>query len=108
TGEGENDPILTLYVAGGEEPTGATFAGWQESHFTPSELLDPAVSGPDASPAGDGIPNLLKYAMNLEAKVPFTGSDLFESSIENGALTMSYLERTDVQDIEYVIEASLD
>ncbi len=105
---GEDDPILTVYVGGREAPAGATFADWQSVHFTESELVDPAVSGPEAAPAGDGVPNLMKYAMNLDAKVPFIGSDLVSSAFEDGALTLTYLERKDVQDIEYVVESSAD
>ena len=42
-----------------------TFATWQLDHFTAPQLLDPAVSGPDATPAHDGRSNRLKYALGL-------------------------------------------
>ncbi len=50
----------------------ATFAGWQQLKFSESELADPDISGDLASPAGDGIPNLLKYALNLDPHAPET------------------------------------
>lgn len=103
----ENDPILTIFI-GGRTEGAATFADWQTENFDAEELLDPAVSGPDAAPAGDGVPNLLKYAMDLEAKVPFNGSDLLAPAMDDGSLTLTYLERTDISDIEYVVELSAD
>jgi hypothetical protein len=33
-----------------------------------SELTNPTVSGDDADPDGDGIPNLLEYAFALNPK----------------------------------------
>lgn len=41
------------------------FAGWQAENFSPSELADPAISNPDATPFGDGIPNLLRHALGI-------------------------------------------
>jgi hypothetical protein len=38
------------------------FTGWQAQHFTAEQLANPAVSGPDADPAGTGVINLLRYA----------------------------------------------
>lgn len=40
------------------------FGGWQVEHFSRAELDDPAISGPEANPSGDGLPNLLKYALD--------------------------------------------
>ncbi|MCL1920686.1 MAG: M4 family metallopeptidase [Kiritimatiellaeota bacterium] len=50
------DPIVTEY----------TFTDWQRDNFTEGELDDPNISGPDANPTGDGLSNLLKYAMGLD------------------------------------------
>jgi len=49
--------------------TESPFEKWQKENFTPEELLDPGISGPDANPSGDGIPNLMKYAMGLDPNV---------------------------------------
>ncbi len=40
---------------------------WLQNNFSLLQLGDPAVVGDQATPAGDGIPNLLKYAFNLPA-----------------------------------------
>src|SRR6202034_3037404 len=42
-----------------------TFASWQARHFSSSQLSQLSLSGSTSSAAGDGIPNLLKYAFNL-------------------------------------------
>ncbi len=47
----------------------ATLPAWREFHFTAAELADPAVSGPEATPAGDGLPNLLKYHLGLAPRI---------------------------------------
>lgn len=52
------------------EPPISGYALWQAQNFTPSELADPAVSGDLADPAGDGVPNLFKYAFALPAASP--------------------------------------
>lgn len=42
---------------------------WRAGVFTPTELLNSGFSGPNATPANDGITNLLKYALGLNPKV---------------------------------------
>ncbi len=46
------------------------FAAWQAGVFSPAELADPAISGEDARPFGDGIPNLLRYALGADGGEP--------------------------------------
>ena len=36
---------------------GRTYAAWAAAHFTAAELANPAISGPDADPDGDGLTN---------------------------------------------------
>ncbi len=88
------------------EPEGPTFAAWQEEHFTEAERDDPEIGGPEAAPAGDGVANLLKYAFGLDPFAPVSLADLVESEVTEGILRLTYLERVDAQDIEYVPEVS--
>jgi hypothetical protein len=44
------------------------YAAWNESRFTLAERADPAISGPDADPDGDGLANLLEAALGLGPK----------------------------------------
>src|SRR5690606_16482859 len=39
------------------------FTDWQETVFSPAELANPSLSGPEADPDGDGVRNLLEYAL---------------------------------------------
>lgn len=57
-------------------PTTTAFEDWRRSQFSAEELSDPLFSGPSASPAGDGVPNLTKYALGLPAKIAVTSRDL--------------------------------
>lgn len=41
-----------------------SFIDWQNQQFTPAELNNPSISGPNATPNGSGIPNLLHYALS--------------------------------------------
>lgn len=45
------------------------FDAWRALQFTSEELANPLLSGPQASFLGDGIPNLVKYALGLDPKV---------------------------------------
>lgn len=90
-------------------PTGITFAGWSEQHFTPGQLADPEISGPAASPAGDGVANLMKYALDLNPWILVAASDLPQFELDqDGRLILLYWERTDASDILYIPEVSED
>jgi hypothetical protein len=43
------------------------FSSWQAEHFTPTQLLNPQISGANATPMNDGVPNLIKYGVGLGA-----------------------------------------
>jgi len=57
-----------------------TFSAWQTASFTAAELNNPGISGPNADPDGDKIPNFLEYALHLLPKtsdaagLPFPGT----------------------------------
>ncbi|HLS28699.1 MAG TPA: hypothetical protein VK041_08620, partial [Opitutales bacterium] len=86
-----------------------SFAAWQARYFHGNEITDPEWSGADASPLGDGITNLMRYALGL---APHEGSpdDLpQETSVavdDETYLTLSYVRPKDRTDIEYIIEVS--
>src|SRR3954470_13814849 len=59
---------LSILVVFAFSVSGDTYSAWKARNFTKEEQADPAISGELAlSPAGDGIPNLLKYAFGLDA-----------------------------------------
>ncbi|MBS0660092.1 MAG: hypothetical protein JSR82_17775 [Verrucomicrobia bacterium] len=47
----------------------STYAEWSLGYFTPAELADPNISGPNADPNRDGLPNLLAFAFGLDPRV---------------------------------------
>ena len=46
------------------------FAAWQSAYFTPDQIADDTVGGPNADPDGDGVSNLLEFAFNLDPTFP--------------------------------------
>lgn len=73
----------TLFTTGASADT---YAAWKARVFSAQEQANPAISGEQANPAGDGIINLMKYALALDPhqnsvaglpKVTNDGSHLF-------------------------------
>src|SRR3954470_22297641 len=61
---------LSILVMFAFSVSGDTYSAWKARNFTKEEQADPAISGELAlSLAGDGIPNLLKYAFGLDPHV---------------------------------------
>ena len=87
------------------------FAAWQSQYFTAAELQNANVSGPNATPAGDGVPNLLKYALNLPPKVSGVAGLPTVSNTATGGnsyLTLTYTKVIAATDITYTVEVSGD
>ena len=87
------------------------FVAWQNMYFTTAELNNPAISGPYATPAGDGIPNLIKYALGLPPKSVGTVGLPTVSYITDGNsrfLTLTYRKSLAASDVSYVVEVSGD
>ncbi|MBS0661431.1 MAG: choice-of-anchor J domain-containing protein [Verrucomicrobia bacterium] len=47
---------------------------WRSTRFSASDLLNAGISGPNGTPAGDGITNLMKYALGLTPGVDGSAS----------------------------------
>lgn len=65
-----------------------TFASWSSHFFTPAELADPAISGPNADPAGLGITNFMRFAMGLSRTADLidpSGASVVQSFQTNGS-----------------------
>jgi phosphodiesterase/alkaline phosphatase D-like protein len=102
----------TTYGADQEFTTNpAPFDIWSESQFTAAELENSAVSGATATPAGDGISNLMKYALGMNPMVGATaGLPVLGTAIVNGAncATFTYTKTDSATDITYYPEWSSD
>lgn len=56
-----------LTIEAGELPP---FESWLKSGTTPEQRMDPEFTSANGQPAGDGVPNLLKYAFNMVGPGP--------------------------------------
>jgi hypothetical protein len=79
------------------------FQAWQMANFTPAQLSDPNISGSLATPAGDGVSNLMKYALNL---LPFTNcsASLPRPTRIGSTLTMTF--QASRSDVTYTVQVS--
>jgi hypothetical protein len=80
---------------------------WVTSTFTAAQALDPSVSGPLATPAKDGMSNLLKYALNAPPGSAATAL-LPVLSVNGSTLTFTYRQNDAATDLTYVVEQSPD
>ncbi len=87
------------------------YSAWQDQFFTPTDLSDPAISGDTADPAGDGIPNLMKYALGLDPFSNGTAGLPVSAIITTGSgnyLTLTYTQVLSDTDITYAVQVSTD
>jgi pectate lyase len=83
------------------------FEAWQSTNFTALQLNDPSFSGPNAAPAGDGVVNLVKYALGLPPLVP-AKQPLAGVSYNGGEAVLAYHRPASVNDVVYRVEAGTD
>ena len=72
---------------------------------------DPGVSGDSADPDGDGIPNLMEYALGLEAKTcSVAGLPVAGKQTAGGKtyLTLTFAKIRALADITYTVQVSGD
>ncbi len=88
-------------------PAPTSYAAWSAIHFAADQLADAAFSGPLACPAGDSVPNLLKYALGLD---PWTAqrSPFATTSVAAGHLQFDFTRPVGRTGIAYIVEASGD
>jgi len=79
---------------------------WKSNVFTEAELADPTISGDNADPDGDSIPNLLEYAFNLNPKTSNTTPIV--AGENNGYLSLSVAKNPAASDLTWSAEVSSD
>ena len=88
-----------------------SYSVWQNQFFSSSQLSNPAIAADTADPAGDNIPNLMKYALNLNPASNGAGN-LPKISIKliNGGnyLTITYNQVILAGNLLYMPEVSSD
>src|SRR6185436_16923440 len=93
--------IVTNYAGIGK----IGFELWQMEQFTAAQLANSGISGPLAAPAGDGVANLIKYALGL---APFSQAPrtLTPFRVQNGAAVLTYARPAAATDIAYIVQIS--
>ena len=83
---------------------------WRDTHFGNPSNVGAGANG--ASPAGDGIPNLIKYALGLNPMTVAAANQLPAGGLQpdsgNVYLTLTVSRAAIVPDVHYVVEVSGD
>jgi len=83
------------------------FELWQMEQFSAAQLTNAAVSGPSAAPAGDSVPNFVKYALGL---LPFSPANppLTPFWLETNDAVLLYRRPATATDVNYRVKVSTD
>ena len=82
---------------------------WLLSNFTAEQLTNTAISGMGADPDGDGLPNLVEYALDRNPLIPDSAAASVASIETNGEddfLTLAYSRTAAAIDVEFGAEVS--
>ncbi len=69
------------------------FASWQAANFTPSELLDAAISGPAGNPDGDARDNAFEFALGTLPKA-FDATPVIQQSLTGSGASRQVVSAT--------------
>ncbi|MEY4299594.1 MAG: hypothetical protein RIR25_830, partial [Verrucomicrobiota bacterium] len=84
-----------------------TVSHWKQQHFGTNAAT--AVASDESSPANDGIPNLIKYALNLDPMVFYPPNTGITSGLgPDGCLWMTVTKNPAATDVKLAIEAASD
>lgn len=83
---------------------GATLSAWQLAQFSAEEIANPAISGPNADPDGDGLSNLLEYALGLSPRAGSTDPVVVSATDTEWGYT--FTRPADRADLTYTVECS--
>lgn len=82
---------------------------WRLDSFSEDQLADSSISGDEAAPAGDGVTNLLKFALGLKPFEIARRSELPSVRVHSeGSLEIAYTRPKEVGDFTFVVESSTD
>lgn len=82
-------------------------AAWKQAYWP--GVTDPNIIGGQANPTRDGLPNLLKYALNLDPTKGEANSGILIGKIVSGGqtyLTLTYMVRVDDPNLQYTVIGS--
>jgi hypothetical protein len=84
------------------------YQAWRFGYFTSNELADVTISGDGAAPAGDGVPNLMKYAFALNPKVAASANSLPILGVADGCLSLTYRLNSQAPDLTNIVQVCTD
>lgn len=82
-----------------------SFASWLVDRFTPEEIANSSLTGPNADYDRDGLPNLVEYALGLDPKVA-RNTGLPQVGRTATEWTFTYTRPESVTDVNYAVEVS--
>jgi predicted outer membrane repeat protein len=89
-----------------------TYAAWLHEHFDEEQREDESISGVRATPAGDRIPNLVKFALGLDPWQSYPGAlpmpevRTVEGEGDEAFLTLTFSHPSGLADIDYAVRLS--
>ena len=88
---------------------GTQFTQWQLDQFG-EDAVNPLIAGPDANPSGDGVSNLMKYALGLTPHArAHTGLPLLRTDHPSvGFFSLSYNPSPSATNVRFFFESSTD
>jgi len=97
-------------IRSGSVPFAALVDQWRAAHFTTAEFANAAISGLTADPDGDGVPNLLEYALNLDPwhAAPANALTPGIMHLTQDYPAVTFTRRKQPRDISYHLEVSSD
>ena len=91
-----------------DESTLTPLEVWRNTYFKNPSNVGAGANG--ASPAGDGVPNLIKYALGLNPLVPALHGQLPSGGIQTNAglsyLTLTVNRSAEPADVTYIVQVS--
>lgn len=100
----------TARISGEPSLPESGFADWRRTHF-PDDAENDEISGPAANPSGDGVSNLIKYALGLDPNIasrqglPVSGTQEIEGA---DYLILTFQRPVDRDDVERTVLATGD
>ena len=79
---------------------------WLRANFTSAEQTNSLISGDAANPDGDGLPNLLEYALGFSPKLAHANP--FSPTVTNGNFQITFPQSKAAADVAVVVEWSAD
>ena len=90
---------------------GGAYENWRAQYFSAAELANPSISADGADPDGDGIPNLIEYAFNLNPRAVDHAAlprAYLATSGGHNYLEVQFTQRNAPAGIQYIPETSMD